>query len=1338
MENELKEILKKTSEHLPFPISYACRKFLDEPPKDAWDEWMKLSRDILQPVLQYLSLLLLSDLVALEQKPAHLYHYIQDVLCRPPAGHYVRFLRETAKYYKENHLKSNLPELVDFLFKSEVETTLTEKREPLLGKLVDYRNLFAHGRIENERVIEQTTTIVRNLTIQFLKETSFLENYPLQLEDGTLLIGPDDKNFPRETRAAFLKAGENKTLMLHPLLLTSKDQDLLLLEDFDQRHQCLVYRGSRSFLQFKKKDLKKGVGKKLMEELNLLLKKVRSEEAVLANIEWESFRERASIITDRTLNLYKDMQKYIPRYYVPRPEWEGKDSIFEKFLDSDKTLLAVNGPQGSGKSALVSHLAFKYLEEGHAVLLINAQRFTFADVIWSGNPYPEYFSNELRYENPFEKGIFKSLLKKAPAGKKVILFIDAINEVDGIENKWNRFRAMALMLEWISGIAQPNLKVVLSFRLDVYEEFEYLQEHELPGNLMEISYEGDNQNKKWVTDLKPFDIGQAEQLYHKLQIIPELGMAPIMTWQEIKEALGEKLYDFIGNPLIFTILLKSRHQQKIIAVKDKEQLFFDYAERLTGAAQIKKYPWHKKVWGFIKNGNITPSEQFLADLVEKIAEEGGISCIIDKLNSKKKRDKRMLELINNPYGSSFIDLKEGGLIVEEKIDIVKGHEKAFTKRVTFVAELMTVAMGKVLNRIYRILKFRTSLLWSGIVLVLLPLVLGFVIFLISSELSALIKDYGFPLDIAVSYSRFLQKSYFIMTYAFIIAILPFILFLTHWRANKPPGISEVGLISRVFMKQKDLHTLDVVNKILLYQFLPMVFISISIILVTGEFNRMFIKLSPIISLILVAFIGLTPGGYYLIFRSSRISTTPKIIHMASKKYLNYYQSTGFRRKLFIDKMSLLWLTGLSFVLFFIVFSFNQERVISFPKAMNWRSFITENAAETHYIFWETMSADGKQVIFWLIPAFALFLYFLLKYIPFFSQRQMRYALKYPNFQRVKHPYFKSGSMIIIINIALLVFFVLFYNINDNRESETNKIALRNLQKIPAAKYKLDDSKRLIKLDLSDVKDEVVEKIFAPGLLKLKRLKLSPGSKLKIDLARFPSLNRFEGPGDSIINMNSRSKKNGFTLILYNPDNWIKNAKKHKSREFLIFGALGNVTSLVRIPEIFPYLHRLILDEKAARKTAKSFPGFRTNLVLKIESSDTPSLDWLTLRHCVYILHFPKPIDETTRNVEIINRLHMAANGLEPGVLRRAQSLEWLYLTFKKEVSPNFFEKLKKVVRTNLPNLKTLELVGTLKDGGINLKRVFTAQGKNQMNALLDRLIRNPDLIFNEEKEQRSN
>jgi hypothetical protein len=189
LSDDQKNILKQCADTYPYPIAAACQRYLAESPEDPWRSWELLSRNILQSVLHYMSHLLLSDLIALGEKPPRLFHHIQAILSRPMAGQYVGFLRETARHYRDGDLSGSVQELVDFLVDSEIDCNLLDGNRPLLGQAVAYRNAFAHGRVVQKDAIASTSAEVLDLTIHLLQQIHFLTRYPLRLEDGTDLMG---------------------------------------------------------------------------------------------------------------------------------------------------------------------------------------------------------------------------------------------------------------------------------------------------------------------------------------------------------------------------------------------------------------------------------------------------------------------------------------------------------------------------------------------------------------------------------------------------------------------------------------------------------------------------------------------------------------------------------------------------------------------------------------------------------------------------------------------------------------------------------------------------------------------------------------------------------------------------------------------------------------------------------------------------------------------------------------------------------------------------------------------------------------------------------------------
>ncbi len=788
----------------PFPIASAVKHYQESDPKNSFAEWEILSKELLLPNLLYLSHMLLADLVASGHKPPHIYPKIVDILNRPTYGRYINFLRETARLYRDQNIQSAFPELIDFILASEVDRTLIDGNKALLSELVDYRNQISHGRIGNQQVQDQIVDHVRQLTLKLLEHLQFLTKYPLITTDGISLIGGElPASIKDSSSLVAISCGERR---LRPLLLKLKGNDLLLLEEADIRDKRLAYKGTSSFVQLKKKDLNKGDGQVIFEELAALLQSVQAVTTLLPYPDWDTFSERASLITDRTLTNYKEMGKFVPSLFINNPAWSGQDNIFSRFLQSDRSLLAISGPSGSGKSAQVSQLASQAASDAHAILFINAQRFTFAATVEPGiNPFPAYFANILYYENPLGKEELRRLIKTAPTDKQVIFFIDAINEVDGLMGKWNRFVAIEKLLEWVSQIAQPGLKIVLSFRVDLYEEFNYLEPDDefMPTNLLQIAFPGNHPRKPWVWELESFSAIQAEQLYHLLQSEPEngKGMAPLMSWQQIQDGLGESFLSVTANPLVFMLFLRAHHKESYVTNKDPEAIFNEYANRITGSAEIRQWPWYKKAWGFIKNGNITKKEQLISDLFYKMSKVGNTAILFENniYKPKNKKEKRLYSALNTPNNPALKDLTEGKMIVDETIEYEVNNITNAARRVSFVAEAILPASEIIEKKIKNKNSFLTgtySILFAIILIIFIMSYFKIVVFKQIYHLKGitlmLLGATENPMDlIIVNYSRLFAS--------LLLLIVPFAFFTVMEKICeiKRNLISKIGLLQSV-------------------------------------------------------------------------------------------------------------------------------------------------------------------------------------------------------------------------------------------------------------------------------------------------------------------------------------------------------------------------------------------------------------------------------------------------------------------------------------------------------------------------------------------------------------
>ena len=1328
----------------PYPIAAACRRYIDAEFDDPWQEWEALSRGILTPVLQYLSHMLLSDLVATGEKPPRLFHRIQSILSRPLGGHYVGFLRETARLYRDEDLTSAVPELVDFVIRADVECTVLESGKPLLGLLVEYRNLWAHGKFDNPEALDETVATIRQLTAKLLKEIAFLERYPLKLEDSTELMGAEAAKTLSKDPQPFLviQAGD---VSLRPLLLKLKGRDLVLLEDFDLSGR-LVFKGTESFEKFTKKQLKKGDGAKLFEELKALLQKVRAVDAVLELPDWDTFSERSAVVTERVIALYEDMNKYVPAWYVPRPEWHGPESIFNRFLGSGKSLLALSGVQGTGKSALVSHLAHEAMAADHAVLFINAQRFTFAEVEWTGNPYPTYFADLLHYKRPFDWDLFKRLLKTVPQGKQVVLFIDAINEVDGIEVKWNRFRAMELLLEWIAEIAQPTLKIVLSFRLDAYEDYDYLQPEEVPERISQIAFtDTDHQNprKPWVVDLESFDAKQAELLYERLQKQPESGMAPAMTWHQILKGLGDNIVEFTSNPLLFMIFLRAHHQESEVLSSDRNELFQRYADKLTGAAEIKQWPWWKKVIGFIKNGNITPKEQLLADMVSKMTEEGSAAFIVERLGTgsvsgkRRKQDQRLLRHFQDLRDPTIPQLKDGGLISEEVIEVLKsGKDASPSRRVGFVAELMSTIFDAVSDRVAQVRQLRHTVFLLTFLNLSVVLFVNFLIFQGRRMGEGMGFVTGGKFEDAIIYLNFFVHFTRLIT----LTMMGFFsaAFLLRSMAKTPqPSTQELGLLQKSYLNGRDSEFTTRFGHVALVSVVPWfsVWIFLDYVLPDsvseGHFHDSSVSIflaAGLISQVIFLMIVFVPAVYFLIqthLIKSALRTPTRVRVSASR---NMVETLKKQRTYPLDQR---FIASTATVVILMVGALVLQLMdaeppqascaLSFPlMAMDHNTpLITDRADDLK---------NAAAIILLSISGFYAFLTLLSYPLGKFGSIGLHQRLAQDH-----NPKIPLGGFWKVVGVVQLAAIIggstaVLFLADPRRDLSAEDIAFDF--RIPTSAIKVDLNARITGLDLSEASPGIrsLEGSGAPALRRLTDLHLPP-TWPPVDVSQFRKLNTLAASPKSILGLPNSSVTE---LILDQPCD----LKGPTSLRVTKIELKSECPGFIDFRENFPNLKKLTVRDKLHPAVKPEIVGAELNFLLAVESEEPPRLDWLSIELCrLAIIQLKYAPDEHTKNLSHIQRLLVRSEGLQPEILGNAPELRWVLFFVSSENQPDtrWYQELQKVVVDGLPNLQTLEFKFSGHDDSPAdfARNYLTSRSRGEAIELLDELIRNPNRFGDE-------
>jgi hypothetical protein len=1117
---------------------------------------------------------------------------------------------------------------------------------------------------------------------------------------------------------------------LRPLLLKLKGADLALLDEADLSGMRLGYRGSSGYTRLQKKDLKSGDGAKLFEEMKALVSRVRAVDAMLESPDWTTFNERSAVVTDRVLALYEETRKYVPRWYVPRPGWHGPEGLFRKFLDSDRSLLAVSGVQGTGKSALAANLAVEAREAGHAVLFTNAQRFTFADVSWTGTPYPAYFSSLLHYSSPFDRAAFARIVKTAEPGKQVVLFIDAINEVDGIESKWNRFRAMELLLEWLVSIAQPGLKVVLSFRVDAYEEYEYLQAEELPPTLGSIAYPGNHPTQPWVIELEPFDETQAEALFHHLQKEPQFGMAPAMGWEEIRAGLGEHLAEFTDNPLLFTILLRVHHRETAGRAVTKQQLFRQYIGRLTGEEEQARRAWPRNLWGFVRNGGVTKHERLISDLLSGMITRGATAIATDQLDASSRLDSRLIASLTDPRRTEFRDLMEGGLLQQEQIEAVRNGTVVVARRVGFVAELLIPAMETISEKLRKVGALRTTSIFALFLGLGVPSLLLAMTRILELWLTPRAVSRGVEPSLLHQFMSEMGRSSSVIVFPFcvVLAIVYSVLFLV--LRTPEPGIRDFGLVSSavasVRRRQVSAHMVRAIS-LAVVPFLILALLPLPSQTRTEILTSVIAALAAAIALILIIY--WSPWGIKTLALRNPSAFPARIMRnyfLALSRWYGMFPDAGRRRKMrvFLVVWIPLVMCGAAFLFLFQPPRSSPHLALSMSEMLIHTARL-DGESTTHW-------ATGK-----LLPPMVLLLGLIIAVLAGTESPVAKVSGRaYRRLADARSPSERSRQtpLVLILLLSMTVAFMATLGVQVSRRHTASLAWLveRGLSK-QAIALDSNGQPRGLDLRLFRLTPDDLDRLYR--LKRLRMLTFADTMALQVDLRRFRHLRSIQMSAASINHLRDAHLD---TLKVTQATSALMLEGNSRLRALSL---RQSSLSAVEIVARFPAIRRLQLDEESARwlgpdpfravgsaidggvqkgQTGSSAAAHWTNLILRISGDGPPHLEWISpaYAHCIFDL--AQPPDENTQNLDLIFRLWVSAQGLDPAVLRHASRLQWLVVEYspKNPVAGAWFSDLREVVEESLPLLNSIDIVG-------GERHAISAVGREKMLCLLSAIVEDP-------------
>jgi len=1249
----LSDTLAEAADTYPYPIAAACVEVLETEPRDPWHEWELLSRDVLTPILSYSSHLLLSDLVARGENPPHLFHRIKSILSSPLAGHYVGFLRETAAFYRDENIDSAVPELVGFLSESEIESSLTDSGKPLLGTLVDYRNLWAHGRVGENDSTEKTLTQVRDLTRTCLRQIHFLADYSLTLEDGSSLMGSSAEVPEEPLPLVVVTAGE---VSLRPLLLKLEGSELSLLTEVDLQRRRISYRGQNSFTEFTEENLDEDEEvNRIFSELKELIGSVRALQTTLPSPDLESFEKRTSVQTEEMLSLYgeTDLQKYVPELYISRPEWEEDEGYYWSFLDSDKTLLAIDGEQGSGKSALAARLASLSRQEDHIVWFLNAQRFTYADVSWEENPYPRYFADQLHYQAPLDYEAMKELSEETEEGQQIIFFVDAINEVSPLNKtrsesgRWNQFKAMDRLLEWARTISPVDVKVVLTFRTSSYEKFGYFESERLPKYVDSISWSYE-ETEKWYCKINEFSQGQCQELYSILQELPEKGMSPNMTWGTVKSQLGEKIEKFTSNPLLFRMFLRANHQRDSIVDEEPQKLYEDYARGIVRDEDKEDQGWWKFTYDFFKDANLTEKERLLGDLVNKMTSLGKTSVLLSELDPRASdEDYRIQETVTRPEKREAIlnDLKEVGMITEEHIEL--DQEGKVEKRISFNNEIVGISLDKVSQRI----NLRDQLR-SGIISVI------FVISLLASIIYLFWYSRSFPLDNTASEVKVKEIENIIGVVwseigltgtIFSLILLPPVISLIITPHRKTWLPSEVGLTEHYFTSKIE-DRLGKATKFL--GLITFVFTSVVILLVYAGYSPLFLWISLFTSFFATV-LFLINSDKLSTFLVADFSIQPQLITVLSSRTLDSLANVYDFNSYYIRYLPSLILSIFSVSLFLfsenLLLFFYPPIFDAIPQSIAQIAFMMKLYTTYSNFYYGIAGSLFIPIVLTLIFSTGIFSFIFSDYLDYFWKKIYLENLRSIDTKHTFSAYSFFSTVVTFFAFIFLISNLTFSNLaeyeyfssgklHSGTDKKYDNVAMEVADKVPTLKGNVTigiGGNLELEADSVKISGSQLDRTF---IYNFDRLYLNRNIYPDVSLRKWGSLRQLILSGDSI--------------------NLVDNEPISRLR--LLDIRTSHASGFSRVGDLYPHLLALRVSEDVVLE-ADAFPNLWSESFISVRSDGAPDLSWLDKELGKHTIELSQPPTSQSKNLNHITRLIVPAEGLKPEVLEKMNSLTWLRL-----------------------------------------------------------------------------
>ena len=508
------------------------------------------------------------------------------MITRPGLGKWLGFLREVRSHFKAEEANSAIPQLYAFLDRHHhgkrgtrivLHDGANRIRQDTLSALVTLRNRWAHSKSLEPEAAAVLAPALQIVVRHLFRDLALHKDCPLLLSapntkamaavGATLPELPEDLSQPVDVLLGLPRQpGSLTRLVLQRKGRKGKPEILLFEELIEKRHA--LYSSSFDSVRLSASEPD---GRPVIQSLLDLIESVRAENETLTlqDTTWERFQRRCNAFTFETYANFLESGKYDPRTYLPHEEMEKSR---EAWWECAASILIIDAPQGTGKSALACHWAaglagWDSVEESEksepdltpsAVLLFEAHRFNAYSEV-----RPDFINRtlcealQLDVRRPWTEYL-RSAIEDAPSDSRCLIIFDAVNEFQTMPGGWTRRRLLESILQLSDLIAsidpdgrQVKLLLTLRWEMFVSDGYEYqafVETQAMQGRTERI-FTPDSSTQTIVRLPEP---AKPEELYERFRHTTD-GMRPAFEWDEIPPRLQTSL----SNPLMLQLFLRA-------------------------------------------------------------------------------------------------------------------------------------------------------------------------------------------------------------------------------------------------------------------------------------------------------------------------------------------------------------------------------------------------------------------------------------------------------------------------------------------------------------------------------------------------------------------------------------------------------------------------------------------------------------------------------------------------------------------------------------------------------------------------------------------------------------